>query len=83
MVHEELVGIRELRRLSGWTQSRVARAAQVNHSRISMAENNEITLTSAEEVRLRRVLLAAIRVRAERIAGVLSSGLQNQPGSGT
>jgi hypothetical protein len=66
------VGLRDLRRLSGWTQSRAARASSINHARISMAENCEIQLNAEEELRLRRVLLAEIRTRADRIERVLA-----------
>src|SRR5258705_6675717 len=58
--NKTLIGIRELRRPSGWTQTRAARASSINHARISMAENCEIQLTAEEELRLRRVLLAEI-----------------------
>jgi hypothetical protein len=70
--NKTLIGIRELRRLSGWTQTGAARASSINHARISMAESCEIQLTAEEELRLRRALLAEIRTRAYRIECVLA-----------
>lgn len=65
--------LRELRQMADWTQTRTARASGVNRAKLSQAECGEIDLSPAEDTAVRRVLLAAVRERAARIQGILSS----------
>jgi transcriptional regulator with XRE-family HTH domain len=67
----EPLGLRELRRLAGLTQTKAGRASGINHAKLSLAETGEVTLSAEEETRLRRALLARIRERAARIETVL------------
>jgi transcriptional regulator with XRE-family HTH domain len=67
------LGLRDLRKFSGLTQTRAARVSGINHSRISMAETGEIELSAAEEAKLRRCLLALIRERAVKMQSLLAS----------
>jgi transcriptional regulator with XRE-family HTH domain len=64
--------VRQLRQTAGWTQARTSRASGVHRTKLSMAECGEISLSADEEAAVRRVLLRAIRNRAERINGVLT-----------
>jgi transcriptional regulator with XRE-family HTH domain len=65
--------LKELRRMAGWTQAKASRATGVNRSKLSQVECGEIDLSPAEEVAVRRVLVAAVRERAARLQVVLAN----------
>lgn len=65
--------IREIRRISGWTQLKTANASGINRARLSQAECREIQLSAQEQEAVFRVLSAAIRDRATQIDAVLES----------
>lgn len=64
--------IREIRRMAGWTQARTSRATGLNRAKLSQAECGEVELSLEEDAAIRRVLLRAIRHRANRINSVLA-----------
>lgn len=64
--------LRELRRMAGWTQTKVSHASGINRTRLSQAECGEIVLTSAEDGELRSVLLNAARHHAVQIEHALA-----------
>ena len=64
--------LRELRRMAGWTQAKASKASGINRAKLSQAECGEVELNADEAAAIRRVLLRAVRQRAERINGVLS-----------
>ena len=68
--------LRELRRMAGWTQAKASRASGINRAKLSQAECGEIELGTEEDAALRRVLLWAIRDRADRINGVLAEAVK-------
>jgi DNA-binding XRE family transcriptional regulator len=70
--------LKQLRSMADWTQMRTARASGIHRAKLSMAETGELELAPAEAAAVRRVLLAAIRERADRIHAVLSDG-GNEP----
>jgi transcriptional regulator with XRE-family HTH domain len=74
--------LKEVRKIAGWTQNRLSRASGINRAKLSQAECGEVELTAAEESVLRRVLLQAIRDRADRIEGVLADA-SAQPSAAT
>jgi transcriptional regulator with XRE-family HTH domain len=63
--------LRKTRRMTGLTQTRLARAAVMSRSRLSQAECGEVTLTKQEETRLRRALRRAIEARAAKFRTLL------------
>lgn len=64
--------LRELRRMAGWTQAKASRASGINRAKLSQAECGEAELNAEEDTAIRRVLLQAIRDRADRINDVLA-----------
>jgi transcriptional regulator with XRE-family HTH domain len=66
-------GLKKLRTMAGWTQTRTARASGIHRAKLSLAETGELELSPAEAAAVRRVLLAAIREQADRIQTVLAN----------
>jgi transcriptional regulator with XRE-family HTH domain len=64
--------LREIRRMAGWTQARTSRATGINRAKLSQAECGEVELSAEEGAAIRRVLLQAMRRRADLINGVLA-----------
>jgi transcriptional regulator with XRE-family HTH domain len=65
-------GLKELRRMAGWTQNRASRASGINRAKLSQAECGEIVLLPAEAAAIRRVLFDAARDHAVRIEDALA-----------
>ena len=65
--------IKELRRIAGWTQTRVSRESGINRAKLSQAECGEIELSDRETGVVLRVLLRAVRDRGDRIRDVLAA----------
>lgn len=65
--------LRSLRELAGWTQTRLARVSGMNRAKVSLAECQEIELTTDEEATVRRVLMSAIRERSTHLRAVLEN----------
>jgi transcriptional regulator with XRE-family HTH domain len=64
--------LRELRAMADWTQARTSRASGTNRAKLSQAECGEIELSAEEDTAIRRILLRAIRDRANRMNCVLA-----------
>jgi predicted transcriptional regulator len=60
---------RKQRRLLGWTQHNLARAARISRSRIAFAETGRIRLSDAEVERIKHALAR----RAEEVAAALAA----------
>lgn len=66
------MNIRRLRECAGLTQFETARLARIDRSRLALAEGNQLPLSDKQEVRVRAVLLHAIRARRDRLDAVLT-----------
>ena len=64
--------LKELRRIAGWTQTKVSRSTGINRTKLSQSESGDLELSIEEDAEVRRVLLQAIRVRSDLIKAVLS-----------
>ena len=64
---------RNMRDLAALTQTRTARAAGIDRSRLSQFECGEIQLTAAEVARLRTVLRQGLAERRKRVSVALES----------
>jgi transcriptional regulator with XRE-family HTH domain len=69
MAHEVL----KLRKLAGWTQTRLAAVVDMHVPRLSGIENGEITPEPDELIALKEPLLKVIARRREELSAVLSS----------
>ena len=67
---ESLLSLREI---SGLSQFSTARKCGIPRMRLSLAETGQLELSSAEEARIRRVLLRAIEARAVQLQTVLAN----------
>ena len=63
--------IRRLREDSGMSQFAAARAANIERTRLALAEHNHVSLSQEQDARLRAVLLRAIRARRDRLNALL------------
>jgi transcriptional regulator with XRE-family HTH domain len=64
--------IKELRTLTGWSQSKLALKSGVDRSRLSFIENGYVTPSPAEQTILERVLLAEIARREAEFRAVVA-----------
>ena len=67
------IQIRELRRLTGWSQYRLAAATGIERTRLSLFENNHIVPTVTEQAAIEQVLLEEIERRSEQLRAALSA----------
>lgn len=68
--------LRELRRMIGFTQFRLAGRSGVNRTRLSLAESGDVELTSQEEQKLRKVLHQELQRQAQAIDQALTEERQ-------
>jgi transcriptional regulator with XRE-family HTH domain len=64
--------LRSLRETSGLSQFAAANRAGLDRTRLSLAENGHVQLSAEEDATIRRVLLRAMRDRADQINTVLT-----------
>ncbi len=64
--------LKEARELAGLTQIQLSNQSGVSRMKLSLAECDQVELTSEEGASVRRVLEASIRERAARMKKVLS-----------
>ena len=72
--------IRELRRMAGLTQIRLAHLSGVSRTKLSLAECEQIVLTTREAHAVRAALIRMIQARATEINGVLISAESDTSG---
>lgn len=70
--------LRQRRTLAGLTQHQLARHANVDRSKISLAETGQAKLTDDEQRRVLRVLSHSLERRAAIIGRVLSVGVPTE-----
>ncbi len=70
--------LKEARELAGLTQIQLSNQSGVSRMKLSLAECDQVELTSEEGAAVRRVLEASIRERAARMKTILS-GTASQP----
>jgi transcriptional regulator with XRE-family HTH domain len=64
--------IAKLRKMAGWSQYQVARATEMDRTRLSLIENGHVAPSADEEAAIERVLLKEIGRRNEQFSNVLS-----------
>lgn len=64
--------LRSLREASGLSQFAAANGANLDRTRLSLAENGHVQLSENEERAVRSVLVEAIQRRARQLEGVLA-----------
>ena len=68
-----MLHIRERRRLAKVNQHRMAKLADINRTRLSLAENGDVVLTPQEIERLERALREQIAHRVEELGSLMGS----------
>ena len=69
-----MMNLRDRRRLADLNQFQMARLTGIPRSRLSLAENGDITLRPEEISRIDKVLQENLATRAEQIGNLLSQG---------
>lgn len=71
--------LRILRRLAGWSQHQLGRAAGLSPGRISLFEGGFVEVTDEQKTVLSEILLEAMRGRAVTIGQILKDQKINEP----
>ena len=70
---ESAIGMKKLRKMAGLTQFQLAQRCGISRMRLSLAECEQVELTSEELAAIRNCLFVAIENRAVQIRQMLSS----------
>ncbi len=70
--------LRELRRMAGFTQYRLAVRSGVGRTKLSLAESGDIELSNEEEQKIKKVLLKELQRQAQAINEALTQKQQEE-----